>query len=57
MADAAKEAAEQKVLRKQAEAQKDIAMMKAQIAVMEEQERQRAESFQRIKDKQGKAQA
>eukprot|EP00435_Cladocopium_sp_Y103_P071407 s43_g37.t1 len=65
MADAAREAAEQKVLRKQAEAQKelehvyewDIAMMKAQIAVMEEQERQRAASFQRMKDKQGKAQA
>lgn len=57
MADAAREAAEQKVLKKQAEAEKDIAMMKAQMAVMEEQERQRAQSFQRMKDKQGKAQA
>ncbi|CAK9079783.1 unnamed protein product [Durusdinium trenchii] len=57
MADAAKEAAEQKVLRKQEEAEKDIAMMKAQIAVMEAQEQQRAQSFQRMKEKQGKAQA
>eukprot|EP00434_Breviolum_minutum_P030274 symbB.v1.2.026779.t1/scaffold2704.1/size72676/4 len=57
MADAAREAAEQKVLKKQAEAEKDIAMMKAQMAVMEEQEQQRAQSFQRMKDKQGKAQA
>eukprot|EP00913_Durusdinium_trenchii_P011954 g11229.t1 len=36
---------------------KDIAMMKAQIAVMEAQEQQRAQSFQRMKEKQGKAQA
>ncbi|CAE7254339.1 FCPF [Symbiodinium sp. CCMP2592] len=55
MAEAAKQAAEQKALQKQEEAKKDIALMQAQIALMEDQERRRAEAIQKIKDKQGQA--
>ncbi|CAE7591663.1 unnamed protein product, partial [Symbiodinium pilosum] len=57
MAEAAKQAVEQKALQKQEEAQKDIALMHAQIALMEDQEKRRADALQKIRDKQGKAQA